>query len=230
PEADARRRRIARDVAARSIVLLKNDRETLPLKAVRTLALIGPTAEAAREMAGPWGAAQDATSHVGVLAGMRRAFGAADILHEAGVDIRGDNTSGIAAAVDLCERADTIVLCIGEAANMSGEAASRALLDLPGRQQALAEAVLARAQGLGKRVTVVLFSGRPLVLPWLFEQADAVVAAWFLGSEAGNAIADVLSGSVSPGGRTPVSWPRAVGQIPVFFGERPGGRPFNAED
>jgi len=230
PEADARRRRIARDVAARSIVLLKNDRETLPLKAVRTLALIGPLADAAREMAGPWGAAQDATSHVGVLAGMRRAFGAADILHEAGVDIRGDNTSGIAAAVDLCERADTIVLCIGEAANMSGEAASRALLDLPGRQQALAEAVLARAQGLGKRVTVVLFSGRPLVLPWLFEQADAVVAAWFLGSEAGNAIADVLSGSVSPGGRTPVSWPRAVGQIPVFFGERPGGRPFNAED
>jgi len=230
PEAEARRRRIARDVAQRSIVLLKNERETLPLKAVRTLALIGPLADAAREMAGPWGAAQDATSHVGMLAGMRRAFGKADILHEAGVDIRGDDTAGIAAAVDLCERADTIVLCVGEAANMSGEAASRAQLDLPGRQQALAEAVLARAQGLGKRVTVVLFSGRPLVLPWLFEQADAVVAAWFLGSEAGNAIADVLSGAVSPGGRTPISWPRAVGQIPVFFGERPGGRPFNAED
>lgn len=113
---------------------------------------------------------------------------------------------------------------------MSGEAASRAELDLPGQQRAFAEAVLARAQGLGKRVLVVLFSGRPLVLPWLFEKADAVIAAWFLGSEAGNAIADVLLGRVSPSGRTPMAWPRAVGQIPVFFGERPSGRPANPQD
>jgi beta-glucosidase len=94
----------------------------------------------------------------------------------------------------------------------------------------LAEAVLTRAHKLGKRVSVVLFSGRPLVLPWLFDQADAVIAAWFLGSEAGNAVADVLSGTVSPSGRTPMAWPRAVGQIPVFFGQRPSGRPFNPED
>ena len=122
------------------------------------------------------------------------------------------------------------MLCIGEAANMSGEAASRAQLDLPGQQRAFAEAVLARARELGKRVVVVLFSGRPLVLPWLFEKADAVLAAWFLGSEAGNAIADVITGRVSPTGRTPMAWPVAVGQIPVFFGERPSGRPANPKD
>jgi beta-glucosidase len=230
PEALARRRRIARDAATRSIVLLKNERDTLPLKAIRTLALIGPLADAGPEMGGPWGAAQDFASHISPLAGLRNAFGEADILHAAGVDIGGADTTGIAAAVDLCERADAIVLCVGEAANMSGEAASRALLDLPGQQKTLVDAVLARAQGLGKRVTVVLFSGRPLVVPWLFEKADAVVAAWFLGSEAGNAIADVLAGTVSPSGRTPMAWPRAVGQIPVFFGQRPSGRPFNPED
>jgi beta-glucosidase len=235
PEALGRRRRIARDVAARSIVLLKNDQHALPLKPVRTLALIGPLADAGREMGGPWGAAQDFDAHISAFAGLRAVLSETDILHEAGVEIRGDATDaaveeGIAAALELCERADAIVLCLGEAANMSGEAASRALLDLPGRQKSLAEAVLARAQGLGKPVTVVLFSGRPLVLPWLFEKADAVVAAWFLGSEAGNAIADVLTGAVSPSGRTPMAWPRAVGQIPVFFGQRCSGRPYNPED
>jgi beta-glucosidase len=230
PAALANRRRVARDVATRSIVMLKNEGETLPLARVRTVALIGPLANAAAEMGGPWGAAQDAQSHVGVLAGVRSALEGTEILHEAGVDIESDATTGIPAAVGLCDRADVIVLCVGEAANMSGEAASRALLDLPGQQRVLAEAVLTRAHAVGKRVVVVLFSGRPLVLPWMFEKADAVLAAWFLGSEAGNAIADVLTGRVSPSGRTPMAWPRAVGQIPVFFGERPSGRPANPKD
>jgi beta-glucosidase len=230
PAALANRRRVARDVSARSIVMLKNERETLPIGRVPTVAVIGPLADAPAEMGGPWGAAQDAASHISVLAGLRSTLEGAQILHEAGVDIQSETTAGIAAAVGLCDRADAIVLCVGEAANMSGEAASRAHLDLPGQQRALAEAVLARAQALGKRVVVVLFSGRPLVLPWLFEKADAVLAAWFLGSEAGNAIADVLTGRVSPSGRTPMAWPRAVGQIPVFFGQRPSGRPANPKD
>jgi beta-glucosidase len=113
---------------------------------------------------------------------------------------------------------------------MSGEAASRAHLGLPGRQRILAEAVLERAAALAKPVIVVVFSGRPLVLPWLIEKADAVLAAWFLGSEAGNAVADVIMGHVSPSGRTPVSWPRALGQVPIFFGERPSGRPADPKD
>jgi beta-glucosidase len=93
-----------------------------------------------------------------------------------------------------------------------------------------AQAVIDRARTLAKPVVAVLFSGRPLVVPWLIEQADAVLAAWFLGSEAGNSIADVLTGRVSPSGRTPMSWPRAMGQIPIFFGQRPGGRPADAKD
>jgi beta-glucosidase len=100
---------------------------------------------------------------------------------------------------------------------MSGEASSRAHLGLPGIQRRLAEAVFERAQQSAIPVIVVLFSGRPLVVPWLVERANAVLAAWFLGSEAGNAIADVLTGRLSPSGRTPVSWPRAAGQVPIFF-------------
>ena len=113
------------------------------------------------------------------------------------------------------------MLCLGEAAAMSGEAASRSDLGLPGRQQALAEAVL----DLGKPVIGLLSSGRPLALPWLFERADAVFATWFLGVEAGNAIADVLTGNFNPSGRLPVSWPRATGQAPIFYSQRPTGRP-----
>jgi beta-glucosidase len=113
---------------------------------------------------------------------------------------------------------------------MSGEAASRTELDLPGQQRVFAQAVFDCASARDIPVIVVLFSGRPLIVPWLFERADAVLAAWFLGSEAGSAIADVLSGRVSPGGRTPVSWPRALGQVPVFFGQRPSGRPANPND
>jgi beta-glucosidase len=138
--------------------------------------------------------------------------------------------SGIAAALDLCAAADATILCLGEAASMSGEAASRAHLGLPGKQRDLAEAVFERAGASGKRVVVVLFSGRPLAVPWLIEKADAVLAAWFLGSESGHAIGDVVTGRVSPSGRTPVTWPRAAGQIPIFFGQRPGGRPADPKD
>jgi len=115
-------------------------------------------------------------------------------------------------------------------AAMSGEAASRAHVGLPGKQRQFADAVFKRARAANKPVIVVLFSGRPLVVPWLVEKADAVLAAWFLGSESGNAIGDVLTGRVSPSGRTPVTWARAEGQIPIFFGERPGGRPANPKD
>jgi beta-glucosidase len=231
PAAIARRRRLARDVGARSIVMLTNERNTLPLGSVRKLALIGPLADAGPQMGGPWGAAQEPEKHVSVLQGLRNALGnTVEILHSEGVSISGDDTSGVTAAVSLCDDADAVVLCVGEGANMSGEAASRAYLDLPGQQRAFAESTLERARHCGKPVIVVLFSGRPLVIPWLVEQADAVLAAWFLGSEAGNAIADVLLGRVSPGGRTPMSWPRAVGQIPIFFGERPSGRPANKND
>jgi beta-glucosidase len=230
-DAVAARRRLARAVGARAIVMLKNDKGVLPLVgAPHRLAVIGPLADASAEMRGPWWGAATPEGHVTVIAGLRAALSDGRVLHAAGVDIVSHDVAGIPEAVNLCAQADTIVLCLGEAATMSGEAASRAHLGLPGRQRILAEAVLERAAALAKPVIVVVFSGRPLVLPWLIEKADAVLAAWFLGSEAGNAVADVIMGHVSPSGRTPVSWPRALGQVPIFFGERPSGRPADPKD
>jgi len=222
----AERRRLARDIAARSIVLLTNRDDALPLPAdIRRLALIGPLADAPAEMRGPWWCAAQPDAQVGVLAGMRAALPQSEILHSGGVDIDGSDESGIAAALELCDDAEAIVLCLGEAATMSGEAASRAHPGLPGRQQELAETVLQRAAARGIPVVAVLFCGRPLIVPWLAQRASALLAAWFPGAEAGHAVADILTGRESPSGRTPITWPRAVGQIPLYFGQRSGGRP-----
>ncbi|WP_042672900.1 glycoside hydrolase family 3 N-terminal domain-containing protein [Variovorax sp. CF313] len=229
----AERRAVARDAARRAIVMLKNERDTLPLPlpaAAKALCVIGPLADASTEMKGPWWGAGEHEPAVSVLAGLRAALPQTDIRHAPGVAIESDDDSGIEAAVALCEGADAVLLCLGERATMSGEAASRATPALPGRQQALAEAVTARARALGIPVVAILFSGRPLVVPWLSEHADALLAAWFLGVEAGHAIADVVTGRASPGGRTPMSWPRAVGQVPIHFGQRPTGRPMNPAD
>jgi beta-glucosidase len=229
--ARAKRRRLARDVGARSLVLLKNDGAVLPLsKSYRRIALIGPFADSSSDMRGPWHAAEGADGPLTVLAGLREALPDIDIACSKGVGIEDDSLAGIAAAVDCVLQADAILLCLGESAALSGEAASRADPCLPGRQRALAEAVFGAAQKHKKPIIVILFSGRPLIVPWLIERADAVLAAWFPGSEAGHAIADVLTGAVSPSGRAPVSWPRAVGQIPIAFGERMVGRPADPND
>jgi beta-glucosidase len=227
----ARRRALARKVGAQSLVLLKNDHNVLPFRTpLKSLAVIGPLADAAVEMRGPWPAAGVAENHVSVLAGMRAALPDAKVAHAAGVSIEEDDTSGIPAAVTLVDQADSILLCLGEAAVMSGEAASRAHLGLPGAQAALATAVLTRAHFLGKPCAVLLFSGRPLAVPELVDQSEALIAAWFPGCEAGSAIADVVLGKVSPSGRTVICWPRSVGQIPIFYGERRTGRPANPSD
>jgi beta-glucosidase len=232
PTTATTRRLLARDVGAKSVVLLKNAGDALPLTSrARRIAVLGPLADAQREMRGPWAAAGYEEPSVTVLAGLRDALPHAEISHAGGVTIAGTDGSGIAAAVDvLRDGADVVVLCLGEAADMSGEAASRAYPELPGEQRALAEAVLDRARAQQIPVVVVLFCGRPLIVPWLVERADALLAAWFLGCEAGNAIADVLTGRKSPSGRTPITWPRAIGQIPLFYGQRPGGRPESPED
>jgi len=176
-------------------------------------------------MRGLWHAAAGAEGHITVLAGLREAFPDTDITYSCAVGIEDGTIAGIAAAVDLAHQADAIVLCLGEGSAMSGEGASRADPGLPGRQRELAEAILDATEKTEKPVIIILFSGRPLIVPWLVERADAVLAAWFPGSEAGHSIADVITGAASPSGRTPVSWPRAIGQIPIFFGERMSGRP-----
>lgn len=231
PAAITERRALAREVSARAIVMLKNHGHALPLApGLHKLSVIGPLADAAKEMCGCWWAAGENEPNVSVLAGLRAALPDTQIAHAAGVDIQDDIRSGVAAAVALVDDAEAVVLCLGEAARQSGEAASRAYPELPAQQRALATAVFERAQTLGVPVVVVLFSGRPLIVPELAANADALLAAWFLGTEAGNAIADVITGRVSPSGRTPMSWPRALGQVPVFFGQRPSGRPMNPDD
>jgi beta-glucosidase len=226
PGAVTRRRALARQVAARSIVLLTHRHDVLPLSAgLRRLGVLGPLADAGPEMRGSWWAAASEQGQVSVLAGLQAALPGAQLLHALGVPIEAADDSGWAAALQICAEVDAIVLCVGEGALMSGEAASRARLDLPGEQRRFAEAVLDRAAALGKPVIVVLFSGRPLIVPWLMDRADAVLAAWFPGSEAGNAIADVLVGQLSPSGRTAVTWARELGQVPIFYAQRPSGRP-----
>jgi beta-glucosidase len=224
------RRQLSRSIAARSIVMLKNVEATLPFTAkVRRVAVLGPLASASAEMRGPWWGAAAPDGQGSVVDGMR-ALPGLEILDGEGTGIESNDAGGFAAALNLCAGVDAIVLCLGEAAVMSGEASSRAHLGLPGNQRAFADAVFERARASSIAVIVVLFSGRPLVVPWLIDQAQAVLAAWFPGSEAGNAIADLLSGRVSPSGRTPVTWPRAAGQVPIFFSQRSGGRPFDPKD
>ena len=200
----AERRALAREAGRRAIVLLSNRTEVLPFsREIRRIAVVGPLAAASGEMLGSWASAGRPEDAVSILDGLQAALPQCQIDHAAGADIAGENTDGISAAVDLCAEAEIVVLCLGESAAMSGEAASRVDLGLPGRQRALAEAIL----GLGKPVVVTLSSGRPLTLPWLFERADAVFATWFLRHEAGNSIADLLTGKFNPTGRLAVSWP-----------------------
>jgi beta-glucosidase len=217
---------LARELARRAIVVLTND-HVLPLSpSLRRIALIGPLADARAEMLGPWAIAGNAADCVTIREGLNAALPDAGIAFAPGVAIDGADMSGIAAAREICRNADLVVLCLGEAANMSGEAASRANPGLPGVQSALAEAIF----DLGKPVVALISSGRPLTIAAIVEKAKAVVATWFLGAEAGNAIADVLTEKFNPTGRLPVTWPRDVGQVPIFFAERPSGRPTNPDD
>ena len=207
--------------AERSIVLLTND-GTLPLApAPGRLALIGPLADAPAEMLGPWAGAGRPDEAIGVLEGLRAALPQAGITHVEGVPIESDAPDSIAEAVAAARAADTVLLCIGEAAWMSGEAASRARIDLPGRQAELAAAVLAT----GTPTVVLVFSGRPLAMPEVFEQAAAILACWFPGTGAGTAVARLLTGADSPSAGLAVTWPRDAGQIPIAYSARPGGRP-----
>ncbi len=226
PAAAKARAELARGLARRAIVVLTND-HVLPLSpTLRRIALAGPLADARAEMLGPWALAGSAADPVAIREGLAAALPEAEITVSPGVSISGADMSGIAAAQEACRNAELILLCLGEAANMSGEAASRANPGLPGAQGALADAIF----DLGVPVVALISSGRPLTIPSIVEKARAVVATWFLGAEAGNAIADVLTGQFNPTGRLPVTWPRDVGQVPIFFAARPSGRPADPGD
>jgi beta-glucosidase len=220
-------RQLARAVAGEAIVLLKNDRAVLPLAATaKTVAVLGPLADSKQDPLGPWHGAGQAQDVVTVLAGIReRAPAGMTVVHAPGCDMVGPSTAGFAAALQAARQADVAVVVLGEAADLSGEAASRSTLGLPGVQQQLLEAVAAS----GTPIVLVLMNGRPLALPWAAEHVPAILETWFLGVEAGHAVADVLFGDVSPSGKLPVTVPRSVGQVPIYYNHKSTGRPAGAE-
>jgi beta-glucosidase len=215
--------RAAREIAARSMVLLKNDRNTLPIsKNVSSIALIGPLADSQKDMIGAWSGDGKASDAVTLLQGIRSKAGPqVKINYAKGCDVMGDNTSGFDEAVNAAKTSDVVIIAIGEAAEMSGEASSRSTLDLPGRQVDLVKAV----QATGKPIIIVLMNGRPLTISWLAENSPAILETWFAGTQSGNAIADVLFGDVNPGGKLPVTFPRSLGQVPIYYNHMNTGRP-----
>jgi beta-glucosidase len=224
---NAARRSLARDAARRAIVLLTHKNDVLPLsRDIERIAVVGPLADARGDMRGAWSGAGRPEDPVTILEGLQAALPDCRIEHAEGGEISGEGTAGIEEAVEVCRGAEVVILCVGEASTMSGEASCRAHLDLPGMQRKLAEAVLA----VGKPTVTLLSSGRPLAIGWLADKADALLATWFLGTEAGNAIADVLTGAFNPSGRLSMTWPVDVGQVPIYFARRPSGRPASPDD
>ncbi|WP_288429515.1 beta-glucosidase BglX [uncultured Pantoea sp.] len=234
----------ARDVARKSMVLLKNRLDTLPLKKSGTIALIGPLADSQRDVMGSWSAAGVAKQSVSLLQGMKNATeGKATLLYAKGANVS-DNKgiqdflnmyepavvvdprspqAMIDEAVEKAKQADVIVAAVGEAQGMAHEASSRSNLMIPPSQQKL----LAALKATGKPLVIVLMNGRPLTLVDEDRMADAMLETWFSGTEGGNAIADVLFGDYNPSGKLPMSFPRSVGQIPIYYNHLPTGRPYN---
>jgi beta-glucosidase len=215
-------RQVARRVAQESIVLLKNDASRLPLDSrARSLAVIGPLADDKVSALGSWPGRGDPRDAVTPLEGIKARAGSVSVVYEKGCGITDTATAGFAGAVAAAKQADVAVLVLGEAGDMSGEAASRANIDLPGVQQQLLEAVHAT----GTPVVLVLMNGRPLTIPWAAEHVPAIVESWFLGVETGPALAAVLFGDVNPSGKLPATFPRSVGQIPLYYNHKNTGRP-----
>ena len=214
-------RELALEVAQESMVLLKNEANILPLSPKTRLAVIGPLADNQADLLGCWALNNHPEDVETVLAGLSAYLPEDGWTHVAGCHIRDESSADIAAAVQAAEAADVVLLVLGESANMSGEGHSRTHLGLPGRQQELVDAVAAT----GKPLVCVLMSGRPLVIPKLAGQAQALLAAWHGGIRAGRAVADILFGTVNPSGKLTASWPRSEGQIPVYYAHKNTGRP-----
>nr|NMN91265.1 beta-glucosidase [Brenneria salicis ATCC 15712 = DSM 30166]RBP58114.1 beta-glucosidase [Brenneria salicis ATCC 15712 = DSM 30166] len=237
----------AREVARKSLVLLKNRLQTLPLKKQGVIAVVGPLADSQRDTMGSWSAAGVTRQTITVYQGIKNAVGDnATILYAKGANVT--NHQGIIdflnqyedavqvdkrpaqamidEAVQAAKQADVVVAVVGEAAGMAHEASSRSNIDLPQSQRDLITALKAT----GKPLVVVLMNGRPLALVRENQQADALLETWFSGTEGGNAIADVLFGDYNPSGKLPMSFPRSVGQIPIYYNHLPSGRPYTPEN
>lgn len=239
-------RNIARNVASQSMVLMKNENQVLPLKKSGTVAVIGPLVNNSMNMAGTWSVATKHAISVNLMQGLQANYGkevkflsakGANIDYDAkleeiyaahGKKTDRDNRSKEALlkeAVDVANKADVIVLAIGESAEMSGESSSRTEITIPQSQVDL----LNELKKTGKPIAMVLFTGRPLALTNVKDTPDAILNAWFPGSEAGNALADVLFGKVNPSGKLPMTFPRSLGQVPIYYNAKNTGRPLSQE-
>jgi beta-glucosidase len=234
-------RAFAREAATKSFVLLKNKNNILPLNPKNKIALIGPLVDNKENMGGTWSVSEDRNNSITLLQGLKNQLSHAQIVSCRGANIYSDPTMDANAAlfgkqtdrdnrsdeemlneaVNLAKNADVIVAALGESAEMSGEASSRSKIDIPKNQLTLLKALVAT----GKPVVLVLFTGRPLTLNWENEHVDAILNVWFAGTEAGNAIADVLYGKVNPSGKLPITFPRNEGQIPIYYAMKNTGRP-----
>jgi beta-glucosidase len=233
----------ARDITRRTLVLLKNDKQTLPLKNTVNIAVVGPLADRARDMIGNWSGAGDGKQAVSILQGIKNVGGAGvRVTYAQGVNVTDDDQmikrlnefggelkldprpaeTTIAEAVQAAQGADVVVAVVGESQGMTGEAASRADIGLPGRQLDLLKALKAT----GKPLVVVLVNGRPLTLPWESQNADAILETWFGGTQAGNAVADALFGVYNPSGKLTMTFPQSVGQVPIYYNHKSTGRPY----
>lgn len=235
----------ARQLAAQSFVLLKNENKILPLQSNKRIALVGPLADAKANMTGTWSVGADNTQSVTLLEGLKSAIGANNVLYAKGSNLDDDlelekratmfnkdiprdgrtNAQLLEDALHVANNADVIVAALGEGAEMSGESASRTNLDIPQTQQRLLKALLAT----GKPVVLVLFTGRPLTLTWENNNVPSILNVWFAGSEAGDAIADALIGKVNPSGKLSMSFPKNVGQIPLYYNHKNTGRPLTGK-
>jgi beta-glucosidase len=235
-------RKIARETAAQTFVLLKNQNNILPLKKSGTIALVGPLADNKENMPGTWAVAARFAEAIPVLQGIKDvAGGQVTILHARGSNLDADSVfeeragmfgkslrrdsrsaeAMIQEAVEIANKSDVVVAVLGESAEMSGESSSRTSIEIPKVQQDLLKALLKT----GKPVVLVLFTGRPLAIKWESEQVPAILNVWFGGSEAGHAIADVLFGNVNPSGKLTTTWPQNIGQVPLFYNYKNTGRP-----
>jgi beta-glucosidase len=225
-------RKAALEVAEKSIVLLKNENQTLPLsKSVKTIAFIGPMVKEYKANMGFWSVELPDVNYdkwvVSQWDGLQNKVGKnTKLLYAKGCEVDGDNKDGFAEAVATAQQADVVILSIGERRDMSGEAKSRSNLGLPGVQEDLVKAI----QATGKPVVVLVNAGRPLIFNWTADNVPAIVYTWWLGTEAGNAIANVLFGDYNPSGKLPMTFPREVGQVPIYYNHFSTGRPAKDED
>jgi beta-glucosidase len=213
----------ARDIARKSIVLLKNQGQILPLlKNVNSIALIGPLVKSKGEMKGFWSLdVGDVSQIVSLYEGMQQAAGNTKLLYSKGCDITDTSRAGFDEAYKTAMQADVVIMAMGERPDMTGEAKSKADIHIPGVQEELIKKIMST----GKPVVVLLMAGRPMVFNWTADHVPAILYTWWLGNQAGNAIADVLYGRYNPGAKLPITFPRTEGQIPIYYNHYNTGRP-----